>query len=417
MKKILVILIVILSLIGFTSIMANAGTSNCKPAWKCVPTTTIAPTTTTSSTTTTVPPTTTSTSTTSTSTSSTSTTTTTVPTKQVISACGFIPTGDYIVTADIIQTIGGQCLGTFGNGTTVDCQGHQVHSAYLNTNSFVTLKNCAFDGFVYADASDHFTLLNSAFTNNAELQLRTTTDSEIAFNSFRTSSPPKLGAATISDDNGARNYIHDNNLDGGATGYQVGYDDGIILYAYNAITIDSDRVENNIIANYWDAAIETVGQIRNTVFSNNTFINIYLTGIGAWYYNSWIGNTVSNNTMYNVKFAFYFYNHYGAAVGDTAYFINNQFIGNQVISYMQVFTTPQPAGFFNEDVVNDPRDPFTSQPVTYPEYQVTYNNLFANNDLRHDRLAPKMFPTTGFIDGGGNICGGASQQYGPLTCL
>jgi len=339
----------------------------------------------------------------------------------VISACGPVAAGSYILEDDLPAPISGQCLGTFASGVTVDCQGHQAHSAFVFEATDVTLANCGFDGFVHIADSHRITVASSAFTNNANARLWNTTDSDIGTSTFVSTGSSSPGVS-IFDSNDrpqpTNNYIHDNRMDGGSTGQRLGFDDGIVLQGANGESIDGDRVLRNTITNYFDAGIESVGRITNTIIAGNDIDTAYVAGIGAWFWDDWTHNTVTDNRMTNVLYAFYFYNKFGSDRGSAdpvVHFSYNTFTRTTIVSYMPTGGIAVAAVFQFVSIIQ-PVDPFTHQDATYPITIEAVGNVVSDTDFLQSRYAPQFMPPEGFLDGGGNVCGQRSQNGGSLVC-
>jgi hypothetical protein len=224
---------------------------------------------------------------------------------------------------------------------------------------------------------------------------------------------------------GTNNTIDRNELDGkgSASTGQNGADDGVIIADESG-----DVVSNNIIRNTWDAGIETTGNITNTEISSNSITNVALAGIGGWYWNSWNNVTVTDNTVSDARYLFYFFRAYGlrpanwdghGVPADTAVF----FQGN-LFSRNQFTDGTDPASFssfipiYNYLNYNGGVSGIVGERVAQPsDFQLNYNT-FTKNDFGHIQGAPyfaQPFTPGEIIDGGRNICSNPGANY-PLVC-
>ncbi len=234
-----------------------------------------------------------------------------------------------------------------------------------------------------------------------------------------------VGAVVVST-RGARNQIVNNLIDGKAEGVfdnKNAADDGIVIDQETA-----DVVEGNTIANNWDCGIETFGHISKSRIARNYIKNSGVCGIGGWYYNSWKGNEVSENTIDDAPTMFLFARMHGlrpagwdvndpSSVADEyVYFADNRFVKNKFInaklqkgSVSQlgssvIFMTP------SGDLGN-----ILGERVATKKDFILGNNLFQENDFGTALNAPHFDPMNMIVDGGGNICGKATDNY-PLKC-
>jgi len=96
---------------------------------------------------------------------------------------------------------------------------------------------------------------------------------------------------------GSNNHIVANRIDGkwnGIEPHTQGSDDGILLKDEQ-----NDTVEDDTIANTWDAGIESVGFLYNTQILNNQIANIGFPAVGAYYNTDWRNNLVRGNQATN----------------------------------------------------------------------------------------------------------------------
>lgn len=227
---------------------------------------------------------------------------------------------------------------------------------------------------------------------------------------------------------GADNTISHNTINGGSDGLfptfssAVGADDGIIIEGES-----QDIVSDNTIEDVWDCGIETFGLISNTKMLNNTVKNAGVCGIGAWYWNSWKGNTITGNTVEDAPILFYIFRDYGIRPerdfrGKTipadgpVFFKDNVFSGNTLL-----VATKAKGGFFrpvSADInMSRTRSSLPLERAPVAADFILGNNVFTNNDFGTTLAAPRLFPFAMVVDGGGNICGKTVDANYPLKCV
>ena len=260
--------------------------------------------------------------------------------QQEITSCQNITSpGTYVIKKDLVSNLGACIKVHDTSNVEIDCQSGKIIGLpgiiFKNVNKF-KLNSCTLEksprisGLIYSlqiHGSKDGTLtkntiglsygeiINSeniyiAQNNfNSYLNILYSKNNHIENNTFKLLDTRGITSGVIVSSYGSGNIITNNIIDGGAKGIfedQNGADDGIVIIdEYN------DIVSDNSILNSWDCAIETAGVIKNTVFSNNKTRNSGLCGIGAWYFSSWQGNTVSNNTFEDTKQGLLFFRTYG----------------------------------------------------------------------------------------------------------
>ncbi len=214
------------------------------------------------------------------------------------------------------------------------------------------------------------------------------------------------GAGDIIMEFGANNVIRGNRIDGGwkgnlATWSMQGTDDGIVLDFENG-----DTIQNNTIANVFDAGFETVGLITNSVISGNSFTNAGFTGIGSYHGTSWSGNMVAGNTVsQSPSLTYFFYGDNSTSYdGDSVTaidFASNAFTGN-------IFQNPTslPPAQSGRNVASMVMD-FAGlneggSPLPLP--LTASNDTVAENQLPTAIAGFFLAPGPAFVDGGGNTC-------------
>lgn len=372
----------------------------------------------------------------------------------VVNNCGdFSSGGNYILQQDFVaEATSGGCL-TFHNtqNLSFDCQGHTITDAsktgitlYLHDLANFFVKNCTIVSSDHVpeaiDNSSLGLLINNHFnspsdnvshlvstyqdnnfslTNNTllftEFYEENSNNSDISYNFMTAFSEPSSGSV-IGGVGGNNISITNNTLDGSWDGSPVSYnpdnlvsnigaDDGIILGGeYN------DYIDHNTIKNVWDTGIETTGYIHNTQITNNTVSMANYSGIGAWWWNSWLGNVVTGNTATSSTQLFSFYLTGGLLYGEpVAYFKDNQFSGNIFKPNTSPSISLRDAGYFDFE--------FIPSSVTSDQV-IIGNNGFKDNDFGNFTGGPSFNPASMIVDQGGNNCIPSEfSNTGGLACL
>jgi hypothetical protein len=372
--------------------------------------------------------------------------------------------GRYAVTADISSDVAtGTCITINADSVVLECSGHTISFAsggiailgayavtinncnlsgpgplYVNGAANVTISNSSINASapdaigIVIEAAQNVMLLNCEVTVATQHYYAISVDNtkQAQFNGNRITSNSdayiqnKSSFVTVTNNiinivtstysvgtgiymaNGSHNTISRNQIDGGydgnrATQGQEGADDGIVL-AYE----DGDAVQGNAISNTWDAGIETVAILTNSLIATNTMTNIGDAAIAAYHGTNWVGNTVLDNQISGSPYlVLIFYSDNAAAYTSppvTAInFENNTFKGN-------VFQSPilcppggncRPAASLVIDFsgVNE-------GPASLPLPFVANDNLIADDTLPTSIAGFYLLPASAFIDGGGNVC-------------
>jgi hypothetical protein len=334
--------------------------------------------------------------------------------------------GDYYLGGDLYGS--GICLSIHDTSNVrVFCQGHTITNevSVRNVNTF-TLDSC----HVQAQSTSFyaFDINNSTgmtFSNNVitgGVNVANLTSSSVTGNQFTrgyyqqnyssyisitgntmTGDGSVLYPAMIISNTGNHNTISNNYIDGAWSGNPADFnqrasDDGIAT-----TDEDSDRVENNTILNNWDCAFEASGYLTNSVVNNNTIRSALTGAVCAWYWASWTGNTVTNNTADSAGQLFTLYRIYGLRAQDqNLYFLNNTFRNNKLNSFLYASN-------------NSARIDFQNVPVP-AQNVIVGNNVFSGNYFNPGMPYPNLIPTSMFVDGGGNTCPTSEPPGFPLAC-
>lgn len=393
----------------------------------------------------------------------------------VVNACReFTVPGAYVLGRDITgaNQVDGPCLHIHDvQGVQLDCAGHKLSRTVSTYNQVLkvtkvrdlSVKNCQMDVFtIELDETSYGSITRNTLVNTGDFgyatfnvwkgdhvvfdnntvtgiyQQRVTVSSTVSNNTFGASSNFQVCCSVLSTD-GAHTRILANTIDGGwdgrpqtgLNGTRTGADDGIV------VSDEADlRIENNVIRNVWDCGIETLGLIAHSHFRGNRIVKGGLCGIGAWYWNSLLGNTFAENVVERSGSLFELTRAYGLRAAsvefgqdlpaDTlVYFKDNVFEGNKLIDPMPYSVLPS---FAARMPVFD-RLLYTNQVSTLPgeraapadSFQIE-NNVFRNNRFGTLAYAPwfgegPVVPGM-VVDGGGNQCQPPFPVYKnyPLTC-
>lgn len=212
--------------------------------------------------------------------------------------------------------------------------------------------------------------------------------------------------------------VEDNIIDGGSDGIYYtdvskrnGADDGIYIVSATTGLTEKLIIKNNTISNNWDCGIETVGLVKSMIISGNKIKNSGVCGIGAWYGNSWIGNTVNNNLIEDSPKMFYFFRARKLEPEEVyVYFTDNVFTGNRLLSQRK-----ENGGYYSEPaiiyMIKETRDLIPTDKF------IVSNNIFTNNDFNKNSPITLGPPFSGILDGGGNICAPSFVDDFPLKCI
>lgn len=380
-----------------------------------------------------------------------------LPVKEISSCQTITESGQYILTNDITSDDVNCFKIDNVQDVSLDCQGHEIdykNPAFLtivtvNKVSNFKIQSCNFSqSFIIKDSHNgilqentfgstvEFGMLDNY--NSSYLQFENNTfhtvyqqisgdHVKVANNNFFPTLLNNAGSCVVSYSGDANNNeFISNEIDGRSDGIykswqeNVGFDDGICLG-----NSTENRIEGNTIRNNWDAGIEGLGNVSNSLIKDNLLINNILLGIGSWYWSSWWNNTVEGNIVDNSDKLLHFVRLYGLrSIDDKMYFLNNQFINNKLINprdnpyHTSTMFFPKELNAYADIVLS--QDP-NELPIT-PEKVFVGNNLIMNNDFTKRIYAPLLGPASIFIDGGGNICNTTNiiDPYAdgyPINCL
>ena len=274
--------------------------------------------------------------------------------------------GSYVVTADLIATSPYVCLQIGGTKIHVNCKNHTILGAVAFVDSTKSsVSNCALN---YPSGNPY---------------------------------PNPDALIEMLSDNG--DTATANTINGNSQGAGNGADDGILIS--NAT---NDVISDNKISDTYDTGIEGDNFVSHSMISGNTISDEGNYGIGAWWYSSWLDNTVKRNTVSDSYEIFEFDNYCGVPSGQsTVYFEGNLFNHN-------TFTDPKPLFGVGEMIVNVEQAQ-GCMPNGAP--MVTSGNVLTDNNFGTTEQSVALAPYSAFVDGGGNVCNLSDQPVGyPIVC-
>jgi hypothetical protein len=352
---------------------------------------------------------------------------------KTVSACGVLTTpGSYVLSTDLSFPNGvpGTCFGVSGAAAVqIDCRGHVVPSFILTGVNTVTVSNCTVTNALNVSGATSVTITNCTVNGGVSISGSTAvaiTNSTIAAQTqglaaiaVFSGTHIQLQANTISGAvalyavyfaNGTGNQVLGNVISGTYSGgtANAGTDDGVLL-----ISETGDAVQGNTIRNFFDAGVEGVDFVANSLVTDNTISNVGAAGIGSYWCTDWTSNVIRNNSVSVAPTLLYA--SYSVGLGQcgpaslAGAFSGNQVIGNRFRSPIPgtLISVPTPVGF---------------APTTGPVPRVIIalqgpvtNNLVQGNDLGTND-GPFLSPLSGFVDGGGNLCGPTNPAVSNFPC-
>lgn len=332
--------------------------------------------------------------------------TTTGASGTAITACStIVASGAYVLTQDVVAATS-PCV-SFSNVSNIqlDCQGHSAFGLALTNVSGATVQGCTVTDNVTMTNVTSVTLSRSTLESDVVVnQSSSVTIADNTLHSVRGSSSSNVhvlrdtietkGALYgVSLNGGMNNQVLQSTLMGGWTGSgETGSDDGVLL-----TNETGDTIQGNTISSFFDMAVEGTDSVSNTTIADNTGSNLGFVGVGSGWCTAWTNNVVRDNNISNAQmFGFFNYviggNQCGLGFPSPA-FSGNQFIGN-------VFRTSTNPG----------------SPMLRVDMSGTVSgNLVQGNDFGPNN-GPYLIPLSGFIDGGGNVCGPMNPSVSNFPC-
>lgn len=200
--------------------------------------------------------------------------------------------------------------------------------------------------------------------------------------------------------NGRNNEVLQTTITGGYDGNsrQVGADDGIALENESG-----DTIQGNTISNFFDAGIEAADALMGSTIASNTLSNIGTAGIASYWCTDWTQNVIRGNTV-SMSPLLIEVLYQTQAPQCQAPFAPSGFAGNQFID--NVFRSPI--------VGLGPAGPQGRMQVHLVSGSITGNLLQGNDFGTND--GPSLTPLSGFVDGGGNLCGPLNPVFSDFPC-
>jgi hypothetical protein len=323
-------------------------------------------------------------------------------TTTTVSGCQYVVMpGRYVLSIDL-PARGTPCLIIMGVASVaIDCAGHAVGDIVVNNASAVTISNCTItDSQPVGMASvNGVTIDHCALTSPDAVGLRVTSGWNVAVVQDTVATSQNGTAASIWFSGGGNNRVINSTLTGGYDGGEdeSGTDDGVVIQNET-----NDTIQGNTISQMFDMGVEGAGAVGNTLIADNTFTANGITGVGALYCTSWTNDVVRDNIVTQTPTLAFFGYQTGAFCGATqlpGMLVNNQFVGN-------VFSTPAQGGFTG---------PFVRARMDVNGPATVMGNLLQGNDFGPND-GPSLTPLSGFIDGGGNICGPLNPALSNFVC-
>jgi hypothetical protein len=305
--------------------------------------------------------------------------------------------GSYTLGADISSVPSGCLTVSNVSDVAIDCDGHSISSTgpvpnggyaiTVKSSSRVTIRGCTVLGSIAVDGLQDSEVISNriagSYTQDNSSRVRFTGNTV----TFDRTKPAASGIVALYF--GSGNTVSGNQLDGGWDGNvsnwgNQGADDGIQL-----TNESGDVVQDNTIRNAWDAGIEGVGVVNNTLIATNVIANIGYAGIGSYHGTNWTGDTIRGNqvTQSPSLACIEFSDNRQSAQVSTAVFQNNLFENNLFRS-----PTARPPSFGGgiPPALLIRLDPPAAFPV------IAGNNVIRNNDLGAPASGLLLFPEAAF---------------------
>lgn len=335
-----------------------------------------------------------------------------------LKTCGTINTpGNYTLANDLVGN--SNCV-LISNATAVhlDCGGHTSSGISMNNVTSATITNCVVSLQSHLVSVTSVTITQSTFNSgisignghsvvvsdstitSASVAVTSTSGNDVELLRDVISSGGTPVAYGVSFLNGSNNHVEQSTIssvyDGGSLA--VGADDGIIME-----TETDDTIRGNSISGFFDLGVEGVGILASTTIVGNTISNTGEGAIGSYWCTDWTNDVVQGNhasqtpTLVYVEYVADI-SHCGSALAPPT-FTNNQFIAN-------VFRSPI-SGTYEGGRAPGMIVALGGAPVS--------GNLLQNNDFGSFD-GPFLNPLSGFIDGGGNVCGPLDPTISNFVC-
>jgi hypothetical protein len=305
--------------------------------------------------------------------------------------------GSYTLGADISSVPSGCLTVSNVSNVAIDCDGHSISSTgpmpnggyaiTVKSSSRVTIRGCTVLGSIAVDALQDSEVINNriggSYTQDNSSRVRFAGNTV----TFDPAKPSASGIVALYF--GSGNTVAGNQLDGAWDGNvsnwgNQGADDGIQLTDESG-----DVVQDNTVRNTWDAAIEGVGALNNTLIATNVIVNSGYAGIGSYHGTNWTGDTIRGNQVTHApSFAcIEFSDNRQSAHINAAVFQNNLFEGNL---FRSPTARPPSFGGVAPPALLISLDPPSAFSV------IAGNNVIRNNDLGAPGAGLLLFPAAAF---------------------
>ena len=220
-----------------------------------------------------------------------------------ISSCATISTsGEYRLTADIINSADATCINIQANNVVLDCQGYMVDGIKASLsrgimvkrvsqeNTNVTIKNCVVQdwvsGIYLVRANNNNILSNNASNNNRGIELSTSDNNFVLNNTVNLNNHYGINLASSDNNNFSANNISLNKVH------------GIDSFSSNNNTFSANTINSN--SNY---GLSLSFSNNNSILNNNISDNKHGLFLSSSNNNTFSTNTVSLNSLFGFSLA------------------------------------------------------------------------------------------------------------------
>ena len=323
-----------------------------------------------------------------------------------ITACGtIVASGAYVLTQDLVA--GSSPCESFSNTSSIqlDCQGHFMFGLALTNVTGATVQGCKVTDKVTMTNVTSVTLSRS--TVQSEVVVNQSSSVMIADNTLssvrvmsasgvqvlRDAIAPQGVFYAVEFKGGMNNQVLQSTITGGWTGAgETGADDGVLLE-----NEAGDTIQGNTITSFFDTAVEGVDAVANTTIADNTGSNLGVVGVGSFWCTAWTNNIIRGNHISNAEglglFTYVTDGFHCELTISPPALTGNQFVGNVFRN-----TTNTLGAMLEVDMPGN-----------------VSGNLVQGNDFGPNG-GPHLVPLSGFIDGGGNVCGPMNPLVSNFPC-
>lgn len=342
-----------------------------------------------------------------------------------ITRCGQISQpGAYTLGADLTATAGDCVRIASVPEVTLNCQGHVVPGLSVSNVTTLTIANCVVSTSLELSGAAH--VLVSHATIRGELTVSDQSSSVVVSDSSIQDSlgdyavqivrstgvvltrdsitSSKAGAfESVTLNGGSHNQVLGSTLTGGYDGgpADVGTTDGIVV-----VNETDDTIRGNTVHGFSDAAVEGLQTVSDLLIADNRISTIGTAAVGNYWCTSWTRNAVEDNDVSRTPLLLLIANTFNADRCGTSTpppfaFTANRIVGNR----------------FHDPAAGVPFHGETPARVSVRLYShaAVADNTIADNDFGA-LDGPFLAPVSGFIDGGGNVCGPINPAVSNFAC-